>query len=584
MKNLKKASHTLPIAIWSTIGVITFLLLQINYKYHFFYSEQCQLFVNNGRFISDMLFRIGGLSEFISRWLLQFYAHPYIGALITTIQAMSIAIAMDNIAKKIGCKIPLIILPLLAALFMLFMHFNINYDTAGTIAFILVLICFAITIRIKKTKNRAITASALTILLFITGGAVSTLFALIYFIYEILSNKKNFLFGLIPPILAFLMAILSVYAGWVGEFKFAFLPSAYFQSRLNAPSIVYYPWGLLLATVCLACLLKGRKCTNRTQYILSSIELILFTIITFVIYSSYGDLSSQQYKKLDHYARNAQWDNIIEESKGPLSNLLYVYYLNLALSEKNQLADRYFDFNQKGLQGLIPQWNKDIPSALILSDLNFTIGNITASLHIAFEGNIHISKSGSPRFYQRLIQTNLIYGFYPVAEKYIKLLEQTHNYKDWAAAHRTFLYNDEAVKNDTILGEKRKSLPKNNNLYMSANDINILLEIVAANPTNTAAKEYLSTILLLEKQIPAVIEIADKFYQNEKLPEMIQEAIISALERNPEEWEKYKISSETIKKYESYKQLFLKNRNKPNLSGVMKQNFGNTYWYYLMFS
>lgn len=46
---------------------------------------------------------------------------------------------------------------------------------------------------------------------------------------------------------------------------------------------------------------------------------------------------------------------------------------------------------------------------------------------------------GNPRMLKRLVQTNLIYGAYPVAEKYIRILENTFYYKDWAKSQRKFL-------------------------------------------------------------------------------------------------------------------------------------------------
>ena len=38
----------------------------------------------------------------------------------------------------------------------------------------------------------------------------------------------------------------------------------------------------------------------------------------------------------------------------------------------------------------------------------------------------------------------IIVGFFLVAEKYIKLLERTLAYRDWAKERRRFLYNDKA--------------------------------------------------------------------------------------------------------------------------------------------
>ena len=52
----------------------------------------------------------------------------------------------------------------------------------------------------------------------------------------------------------------------------------------------------------------------------------------------------------------------------------------------------------------------------------------------------------------RLIQTNLIYGYDNVAEKYIRLLEQTLAYADKASRYRQFLGHPEKMKADPELG------------------------------------------------------------------------------------------------------------------------------------
>ena len=70
-------------------------------------------------------------------------------------------------------------------------------------------------------------------------------------------------------------------------------------------------------------------------------------------------------------------------------------------------------------------WNKSTTISALLSDVYFTMGNVAAAQEMAFESNIGALCDGNPRMTQRLVQTNLIYGAYPVAEKYIAVLENT---------------------------------------------------------------------------------------------------------------------------------------------------------------
>ena len=97
----------------------------------------------------------------------------------------------------------------------------------------------------------------------------------------------------------------------------------------------------------------------------------------------------------------------------------------------------------------------------------------------------------------------------------------------------------------------------------------------------------MASIYLYEKQITLFIELVDKYYNTEEslinLPEKFQEAIIMINENNPEEWKRYKIDSRVVIKYRNFKQMFLKNKDNPNIVDLLYQNFGNSYWSYFMF-
>ena len=167
------------------------------------------------------------------------------------------------------------------------------------------------------------------------------------------------------------------------------------------------------------------------------------------------------------------------------------------------------------------------------------------------------------------------------------MLEQTHYYKKWATEQRRFLHNDKLVDEDQLLGKKRRGRPSENYLLLGT-ELTYRLQLLAeSDPTNTAAIEYLASIYLYEKQITLFIELVDKYYITEvsliNLPEKFQEAIIMINENNPEEWKRYKIDSHVVIKYRNFKQMFLKNKDNPNIVDLLYQNFGNTYWSYFMF-
>jgi len=575
-------------AFWSVIGITAFILIQKNYEFHFYYMEQFQLFLYNKTFLSDLFFSFGGLSEIISRWLLQFYIYPWAGALITTSLLLSVAVLMNQIAIKISKNRSLILLPILSAIFLFFLHLNHNYYITGTISFIFVLTAFLIYLNIDNYKvKKIIVATLLTVLLFWLAGSVAFLFAIAIIILQLLIDRKHILYSFLPLALIFILAYIGVNSGWIGDYSLVFSPLLYYHHKMTPSPLIYYSWCLFLLLIFLTFVVNDIKISRKLHYFVFICQIVIVSAVIYFLLPKYGQLLSAQYKQLDYYTRMGRFDEIIEESKKPINNLLHAYYLNIALMETDQLGKQFLQFDQKGINGLIPIMNKELASLITLNELNFTLGDIAASQNFAFESNITISKTGSPRLYKRLVQTNLISGDYPVAEKYINLLEQTHYYKEWATNQRHFLYNDMAVENDELLGTKRRGLPAENYLLGATDLIYRMQHLVNADPDNTAAKEYLASVFLFGKQMPLFIELIDKYYNTEEallnLPERFQEAIIIINENNPTEWDRYKINPLVVSKYEDFKQLFLEKRNNANISNIMYHKYGNTYWFYFMF-
>jgi len=296
--------------------------------------------------------------------------------------------------------------------------------------------------------------------------------------------------------------------------------------------------------------------------------------------------SSDFYKELDYYMRTEQWDKIIERCNGDIKNYLYKCCLNVALAEKGELAERMFSFNQQGVQGIYVPWSRISYISALLSDVYFAMGHIALSQRMAFEANESLPNSIGPRTLKRLVETNLIYGAYPVAEKYIDLLEQTSYYKAWAHDRRRFLENDEAVESDALLGMKRRCIPKSN-LLSEVQGLNIDMEAIAKqNPAHKATIQYLGAYYLLSKELFLFKNFVESYYGTDVLPALpksYQEALIILSEQDPSYWEKYNISSSVIQRFMEFKRQVLANKNSSALPGLLKNSYGDTYWFYFMF-
>lgn len=309
--------------------------------------------------------------------------------------------------------------------------------------------------------------------------------------------------------------------------------------------------------------------------------------------STAGDPKIMKLNHLSQYSAEQQWDEIISECAADASNALYICFRNRALAEKGVLAEQLFRYPQCGAAGLLVDWNTSPEVSALLSDVYFTIGDIAASQHMAFESlvvtpqlQVKLTTEENPAMLKRLVQTNLINGAHAVAEKYIKVLEQMGGHKTWCNRHRSFLYDDAKVAADPLLGQKRKCIPPENYFIRLGDLEKNWLTIARANPESRTAIHYLGSMYLLEKQLKKFRDLIEENYPTEVLPTLprsFQEAVIATAEADTAYWHTHGVSASTVERFNRYKRTLLSNRGNPNVSHIMRQQFGDTFWYYLMF-
>ncbi len=564
--------------------IVLFVFLQINSQFHFFYIEQNQLFQMTWDYISQKLIQPGGLALVISEFLVQFFIMPYAGAAITATLISGVGILTACIVKRITPNTNLYVLYVLPALTLLFIHFDFNYFLWGSVSFLLCVAFFYGYICINSFKIRLVYALLCTPLLFWWTGPVAMLLAVCIVLWEAVNRtSRGYLIGLVI-IEMLLLGWWSHQAAVIEEYRFVFLPDFYFLRKLSPPTVIYYAWISLPLTIMIAFLFRKRKAISGKKEIIETlIQLIIIGVCWWQITPQYMDKKSDKFKRLDYYTRTQQWENILEECKGNITNYLYLYHLNIALFETNQFADRMFAYQQRGVDGLMPQWNQTAVTSTILGEFYFTVGNIARAQEMAFESFVSSSREGNPRMLKRLVQTNIIYGTYAVVEKYIDILENTYYYKDWAKDHRRFLYNDVAVEADSLFSAKRKCLLDDNYLSNVEKDY---WAMANHNPENRRPLEFLMAFALLSKELGHFKQLVETFYGTGILPTLpisYQEAIITLSENDPDYWKQYDIPETTRLRFAEFKKQVIANKNSGALQNLLYRSYGDTYWFYFMF-
>ena len=577
------------VAFWLIVFGALFAFLQMCFEYHFYYIEQSQLFLFSEAYIRNKLLLPGGFSMLVAEFLVQFFIRPYVGALVTAVLLTGVGVCTAGIVKRIAPVSGLFILYVLPMLALLFMHFDFNYRVQGTVCYLMMMALLCGYMRIRNDLFRLVAGCVLVPVLFWLAGSITVLFAGMVCLFEGLRKTPKWYISLIGVAEVLLLGVGTVYFSLMGEYRWVFGPDLYYHNTLHPKEIIYYSWICLPLVFLVAFFIRNKNSLSGKKWwagISCIVQLAMIGAVLWWGMPKYSDAKTLRLKKLDYFARTEQWDKTIEECKGKLTNFLYMCHLNMALANKGELSDKMFNFDQRGPQGLLVQWNKSENISCMLSDIYFTMGATASSQEMAFEGYVSAMEDGNPRMLKRLVQTNLIYGTYPVAEKYISILEKTYAYRDWAQSQRKYLYNDEVVESDPILGTRRRMLPDRNSLAMIkglAGDLALFLE---KGPANSAALQYLGAMYLLAKDLEGFKALVEKYYGTEFLPVLpvhFQEAVIVMSEKEPDYWKRFNVSETIVARFTDYKKQVLANRNNSAIAGLLNRSYGNTYWFYFMF-
>ena len=538
MKTLDK--YILPVGA-IIITILLWLYLQKSQLFIFHYREQHQLFLYDTDFLKSTLFQIGGFTQICALYLVQFFSENYWGALITACCATAIACFIWLGAKRLF-NVPTYFMP----------------------------ICYIPPLlQISALADTYFSYSALTTMLIIS--------ALFYISSLLFSKKRRIIFAIAVICLCFI-AYLTAYQ-----------PNNYYEPLLKAPS--YCSWGWIAMIVCFVLGFFIRylpHLSNMVKSLVSVVFIISISLGFLKISTQRIDPSNYKFLELNSYVVNSNWDKVIETcNQTELNNTLYLNYLNLALSHKGLLLQRLFTYPQNGVKSLLCDYQK-IPDIIQLqSFVYYQMGNVAAAQNTAFSASV-CNRLGSPSALQMLVKTNMAYGAYKVAEKYIAQLRKTWKYKSWASYYRSLLTDEQKLAEDKEIVNLRKSLTNQDHFAVALGVDSDLDLIVEANPDNEAAKDYLISMLLLSKNNENIRYFVDKYSGTSVLsevPEILQEAIYSIAEQEPDYLKSHGVSDAVFDKYDSFYNKFMQSRNaRRNPAIDLKREFGKTYWYYLMFN
>lgn len=291
------------------------------------------------------------------------------------------------------------------------------------------------------------------------------------------------------------------------------------------------------------------------------------------------------FKELDYHMYMDEPDMILEAlAKSDTDNFVYENFANWALARKGLLTENLFSYPQHNPYSLTLEWKEIKYTAVLLSNIYWSMGHTALSQRMAFEANVCYDNC-NPRMLQRLVGTNLANGNYAVARKYIERLAKSRPYRRWAEGMRQFLDNPSAIRSDAVLGPAVRGIPEENALCESKGDICWdLLRITRSDPSNTIARDYAGAWMLLAKDMDSFLPYLEEFFDGKKLPKSFAEAVMILSEGHPELVERWGIEQAVISRYAGFKEFYSQNAKSQDIKQKMRREFGDTYWNYFLFN
>ena len=430
-------------------GVAVLLFFGMGYPHHLHYQEQYQLYLFDSNYVWEIISQPGGVADLLGRFCTQFFLFAWAGALI-------IALLLS--------AVQLLTLRLFNSQFSI-LNSQLFYGLSFVPSFLLWLFLL--------DENSLL------------GGVWAILLTQLA-VWGCLLMPK----GWLQRIAIIVIIPILYWMAWGG--------SHYHRYPTVVPTLLYAAWlsAIILPFIVRVCH-KWATASSRPVLALASYALVAIVMGCLVWKNS--NFKAEKVIQYDFMARYQQWNRILEtiNAEKP-NNQIGVTVQNLALAMHGQLVNRLFDYNQNGIDGLLPDVQSDATSPMPTAEAFYQLGMVYVAQRTVFEAQEAILDfQKSARCYKRLAQTNLIIGSYEVARKYLTALQKTLFYRGWANETLPLLGNEEAIAKHLEYGRLRQCA-YNNDFYFSDHVTPEMLEsLYHSNPDNQLALQYLIAYYML---------------------------------------------------------------------------------------
>ena len=593
MKNLM-------IKIWKPLlsllfGVAVVIFWAVPFVGGLCFQEQYQMFLFDTGYFLERIVLPGGLADYISEFLVQFYYMPVLGGAIIALLLMGIQVAVWGLMKQYGARhdFPGYLLSFLPSIALWCAMGDQNVLLSFVVALFGALVIGWIHNRFHNRLVKVVFELVSTALVYWFLGPVVFLYAALM-IGDTLKNAKQK--GNVFSGIGYSAGILILTIAWILLITqtlqyplyriFAGLNYYRYPGAISPLSFVVMVWAVVIPF--LGMIPCHRKSLQKLQ---QSKVVIVLSYVLMIVASWFGikvSFDEMTYELIDYdfLVRTEQWDKIIEKAeKKPATTPLSVSCVNLALSQKGMLADRLFEFYQNGGEGLFPTFTRDMISPVSTAEIFFRLGMVNDAERYMFEAQEAIPNyRKSARLTRRIIECEIINGNYQVAAKLLRRLQKTLFYSNWANQTMALLGNEKAINRHPIYGKLRKYREKKQDFLFSDREMDQMLGLLFLNDNhNRMAYEYLMCYELLQRDMEKFMQYypLGRFVGYDHIPRTFQEILIGNWMKTHSDPRTipYSVDAQNVNNTLNFIQLYMQNPKNPQLG---QQPYVSNAWYYVM--
>ncbi len=559
------------------------------------------VFYRGWEFFHNFAIIPGGITEYLSAFLVQFFYYSWAGAIVVTLQAWLICLFTTRFVKSINISrfhwARFIGPVLMLVLYNQYMYF-FNIATGLLIALLFAL--FYVMIRSKNKFPCLVSFFFLSIVLYAIAAAASLSFALLCVIYELLCRRRP---GL--AVAQLLLAVVIAYIQGVVIYGVSIIDA--FSKLLPVHPEFSYVFAINIKMIAIACAIylflpltvlvlwlwqrvfpSYRPNTNDNNNLMPILLPSLYLVITVaVVFFSYSS-KLKNTLEVDYYSTNRMWPQVLEVAGRDPGRPFMVYMANRALYHTDRLAYDIFSYPQNPKTPFfeIAANSKKIRGLCQKSDFCIDLGLMNQAEHFSLE---FLESYGElPMLLKRLALIKMVKGNITAAKVYLGALSKTLFHDDWANDYLTKLDADPNLSADKRIQYLRSITLKNNYVLGQRGLSSALSDLLKENKYNRMAFEYQMAIYLLTKQPAKVAEnigrLDDFGYPN--IPRSYKEALLLhklQTEKNMD-LQSLNVDPESYQRYMGFTKILNSYQGDSNAAyGELMKNYKSTYYFYYLY-